>query len=235
MSSLSIEEKFEVAAPADVVFEFLTNPEKVVVCLPGAGLDEIENPTTFHGNVKVKVGAVTVAYKGTINMTKRDPEARQVEMVGEGREKGGAGKASMTMFSTVIEEGGLSKVTVNADVKLAGKIVRFGRGMIEAVSGHLFKDFVDNVRAELEPAAGTADAGAQDGAPAADGVPAATATEGGDAPPMAAAQGPRPAASGDKPARRAQKPINGVALLFKVIGNAIAGFFRRLFGGSSAA
>jgi len=205
MSSLSIEEKFEVAAPAETVFAFLTDPTRVVVCLPGAGLDEIESPTVFHGNVKVKVGAVTVAYKGTINMTEHDAATGKVQMVGEGREKGGAGSAKMTMDSMILEEGGVTTVTVNADVKLAGKIVRFGRGMIQAVSAQVFKDFVDNVKAELEPEEATA--------------------EGGDAAET------RPETPSSKPARQ-QQPINGVALFFKVVANAIANFFRRLFGGS---
>lgn len=202
MSSLSIEEQFRIKAPARTVFEFLTDPEKVVTCLPGAGLDEVESPTRFHGNVKVKVGAVTVAYKGTIDMTEHDPETGRITMVGKGREKGGAGSAKMEMQSTISEADGVTTVTVNADVTLAGKIVRFGRGMIDAVSAQVFRDFVENVQAELEPAEAAEDA--------------AEAGAGG----------------AERPAVREQKPINGVALLFKVIATAIGNFFRRLFGGS---
>lgn len=211
MSSLTIEEQFQIRASARTVFDFLTDPEKVVTCLPGAGLDEVETPTRFHGNVKVKVGAVTVGYKGTIDMTEHDADTGKITMVGKGREKGGAGSAKMEMHSTITEADGVTTVNVHADVTLAGKIVRFGRGMIDAVSAQVFKDFVDNVQAELEPAAAAA---AEAGGAGAEEAAGATA------------------AAEHAPVVREQKPINGIALLFKVIANAIGGFFRKLFGGS---
>ena len=143
MSNLKIEESFEVNAPVERVWDFLKDPAQVVTCLPGAALDEVIDDRNYAGNVKVKVGPVTVAYKGIATLKEVDEEKRQVLIHGEGKEKAGGGNVAMDMTGNVEPTDGGAKVSFVADVKLAGKIVRFGRGMIEGVSDQLFKQFVD--------------------------------------------------------------------------------------------
>jgi uncharacterized protein len=148
-----IEEEFEVRAPVQQVWEYLIDPAKVVVCIPGAELLEAQDERTFVGAVKVKVGPMTMSYKGLMKFTEVDEQAHQVRMVGEGREAGGAGSAKVTMLSKVAPlDGGGSLVVVNAEVDLVGKIVQFGRGMIEEVSRQLFRQFSACVKQRLEVA-----------------------------------------------------------------------------------
>lgn len=159
MSTMTIEEKFEVAAEPDRVFRFLIDPERVVACMPGAELESVESERRFLGNVRVRVGAVEVAYRGAVELVSVDAAGRRVRAVGEGREKAGAGKVRLELELQVAAapESG-SEVLVRAEAALAGKIVRFGRGMIEAVSRQLFGDFARAVRERLE--AGGAEAAA---------------------------------------------------------------------------
>jgi uncharacterized protein len=148
-----IEEEFEVRAPVQQVWEYLIDPARVVVCIPGAELLEAQDERTFVGAVKVKVGPMSMSYKGLIKFTEVDEHEHQVRMVGEGREAGGAGSAKVTMLSKVAPlGGGGSLVVVNAEVDLVGKIVQFGRGMIEEVSRQLFRQFSACVKQRLEVA-----------------------------------------------------------------------------------
>lgn len=148
-----IEEEFEVQAPVQRVWEYLINPARVVVCIPGAELLESQDERTFVGAVKVKVGPMTMSFKGLMKFTEVDEQGHQVRMVGEGREAGGAGSAKVTMLSKVapLDSGG-SMVVVSADVDLVGKVVQFGRGMIEEVSRQLFRQFSACVKQRLEVA-----------------------------------------------------------------------------------
>ena len=149
--AFKIAEEFEVQAPVQRVWEYLIDPAKVAVCIPGAELLESKDDGTFTGAVKVKVGPMTMSYKGTVKFTELDEQAHQVRLVGEGREAGGAGSAKMTMLSRVTPlASGASQVTVNAEVDLVGKIVQFGRGMIEEVSKQLFRQFSACVKQYLE-------------------------------------------------------------------------------------
>jgi carbon monoxide dehydrogenase subunit G len=146
-----IEEEFEVRAPVQQVWEYLIDPAKVVVCIPGAELLEAQDERTFVGAVKVKLGPMSMSFKGLMKFTEVDEQGHQVRMVGEGRDAGGAGSAKVTMLSKVAPLKGVGAlVVVNAEVDLVGKVVQFGRGMIEEVSRQLFRQFSACVKQRLE-------------------------------------------------------------------------------------
>ena len=62
--AIPIEKSFVVKAPADRVWEFLTDPYRVAKCLPGAAITEQLDDQTYAGTMTVKVGPVSASYKG---------------------------------------------------------------------------------------------------------------------------------------------------------------------------
>ena len=164
--AFKIEERFQVRAPVDRVWRYLTDPRQVVHCLPGAELTGEEGDRTYLGRVKVKVGPVTAAYSGRAQLTEVNDAERVVRIAAEGKESGGAGSAKMRMASFVTAApDGAAEVRVEAEIDVAGKIVQFGRGMIEAVSKQLFAQFVACVKRQLE-ASGERPASSVEGAQA---------------------------------------------------------------------
>src|SRR5215510_12096754 len=155
--AFKIEERFEVQAPVERVWQYLIDPARVVQCLPGAELLEKQDEHTFLGAIKVKVGPLSMSYKGQAKFTEIDEETHQVRMVGDAREVSGSGSTKVSMLMTVapLPDGGC-EVSVNADIDLVGKIVQFGRGMIEEVSRQMFRQFSTCVRQHLEVANGPA-------------------------------------------------------------------------------
>jgi carbon monoxide dehydrogenase subunit G len=203
-----IEEEFEVQAPVERVWQYLITPAKVVICIPGAELLESEDERTFLGAVKVKVGPMTMSYKGLMKFTEVDEQAHQVRLVGEGREAGGAGSARVAMLSRVTPlASGSAQVVVQAEVDLVGKIVQFGRGMIEEVSKQLFRQFAACVKQHLEIA----------------DEPQAPPPQPGET--QANTNAPADDPKVDKP-----KAVSAVPLLLHALRSLIARFFMRLFG-----
>ena len=151
--AFKIEERFEVQAPVERVWEYLIDPKRVVECLPGAELLEQKEDGSFLGAIKVKVGPLAMSYKGQGKFTEINAETHQVRMVGDAREVSGSGSTKVSMLSTVapLASGGC-EISVSADVDLVGKIVQFGRGMIEEVSRQMFKQFSECVKKKLEVA-----------------------------------------------------------------------------------
>ena len=151
--AFKIEERFEVQAPVERVWQYLIDPKRVVECLPGAELLEQQDEHNFVGAIKVKVGPLSMSYKGNAKFTEVNEQTHQVRMVGDAREVGGSGSTKVSMLSTVaaLPSGG-SEVSVVADVELVGKIVQFGRGMIEEVSRQMFRQFSNCVKQHLEVA-----------------------------------------------------------------------------------
>ncbi len=204
--SMDIEEQLELASPVDTVWRFVVDPERMVTCLPGAELTGKDDDRSFRGTMKVKLGPVTVTYQGRARMTEVDETAHRMVLLGEGTEKGGAGSAKMQMEADVVAtDGGATRLVVRSKVDLAGRVVQFGRGMIQGVAAQLFKQFGENLKAAL-----------------AEEASAATATS--PAPSAALATAPARGPLARKPA----EPIRIIPLLLKVLFAPIARFFRRL-------
>ena len=149
--AFKIEERFEVQAPVERVWTYLIDPARVVECLPGAELIEMKDEHNFVGAIKVKVGPLAMSYKGNAKFTEVNEQTHQVRMVGDAREVGGSGSTKVSMLSTVAASAtGGSEVVVSADIELVGRIVQFGRGMIEEVSRQMFRQFSTCVKRKLE-------------------------------------------------------------------------------------
>jgi len=214
MSTLKIEEHFELDAHADEAWAYFTHPERIVVCLPGAELTEVIDERNYAGGVKVKLGAITMQYQGTIEFTELDHERRVIRMEGKGRERRGGGTVTLDMKSTVHElEGGRCEVSIVADIQLAGKIVSFGRGMIQAVTAEVFKEFTARLAAEL-----------------AGGPSKGRAGEAGDASSGVADTQPRPTGESGDPASTPAGSSPEALALFPILLRSFRSWLRRLFG-----
>jgi len=146
--AIEIKQQFEVDAPVDQVWAFVMDPHRVAPCMPGATLDEVIDDKNFRGSVRIKVGAVSAAYKGNVCMQKADQAAGLLEMLAEGRETGG-GTARATMTATVTAgDNGTTAVTVLAAVDITGRLMQVGGRMIKGVSDQLFKQFVRKLKAD---------------------------------------------------------------------------------------
>jgi hypothetical protein len=151
---IPIEKTFIVQAPADAVWDFLTDPRRVAACLPGAAITEQVDESTYAGTITVKAGPVTASYKGKLHFDRLDREAGEAELSGSGQETRGKGGADMRMKSRVVARGPAeTEVVVTSDVNVVGVLAQFGRGMIQDVSDQLFGRFTDCMRGELEGAA----------------------------------------------------------------------------------
>jgi carbon monoxide dehydrogenase subunit G len=149
--AMQIEKTFVLKAPRGAVWDFLTDPEKVARCLPGAAITGKLDEQSWGGTITVKVGPVTANYRGKMRFERLDETAGEAEIVASGQETRGKGGADMKMKSRVVERAaGETEVTVVSDVNVVGVLAQFGRGMIQDVSDQLFQKFSDAMRRELE-------------------------------------------------------------------------------------
>jgi carbon monoxide dehydrogenase subunit G len=150
---IQIEKSFAVKAPKEAVWAFLTDPNRVARCLPGAAITDKLDENSYAGTITVKVGPVTAAYRGKMRFERLDEAAGEAEIIGSGQETKGKGGADMRMKSYVSAlPDGSTEVKVVSDVNVVGALAQFGRGMIQDVSDQLFQKFSDAMRRELETA-----------------------------------------------------------------------------------
>ncbi|MDG4665461.1 SRPBCC family protein [Mycobacterium sp. 236(2023)] len=156
---MELNNEFRVAVPSAKVWEVFTDVERVAPCLPGATLLSVDGDT-FNGAVKVKVGPITVSYKGVATYKEKDPSGRRIVLRAEGKETRGNGTAAATVTAQLKDEGESTHVGITTDLAISGKAAQFGRGVLADVSGNLIAQFARSLEAELlggsSPAAATA-------------------------------------------------------------------------------
>jgi uncharacterized protein len=207
---VKLEQSFEVRAPVERVWETLVDVERVAPCLPGAEITEAGEDGTYRGTFSVRLGPTTAAYRGELNMEELDEAARRVVMRASGQDKRGQGSAKASILSTMHEEGEVTRVDVETDFTITGRLARFGRGgMIQDISNRLLKDFAECLQQKIEapPAAEPNPI---------DAVLAATPEGAAAAPP----------AAGASAAPTTAKPIGGFSLFFRALFDRL----RRAFG-----
>ncbi|MBB2990678.1 carbon monoxide dehydrogenase subunit G [Mycolicibacterium iranicum] len=175
---MELNNEFRVAVPSAKVWEVFTDVERVAPCLPGATLLSVEGDT-FHGAVKVKVGPITVSYKGVATYKEKDADGRRIVLRAEGKETRGNGTAAATVTAVLNDEGDATQVAITTDLAISGKAAQFGRGVLADVSGNLIAQFARSLEAELLGGTTPAAATTATAAPTAE-TAAAAAQPGGD-------------------------------------------------------
>jgi len=146
---VELNNEFRVAVPAAKTWEVLTDVRRVAPCLPGATLLEV-NGDDFTGAVKVKVGPITVSYKGEAAFQEKDAGTQRVVLKASGKETRGNGTAAAVVTAQLKDEGADSTlVVVTTDLQISGKAAQFGRGVLSDVASTLIDQFARSLEAEL--------------------------------------------------------------------------------------
>jgi len=187
--AMEMDHSFTVPVPPDQAWDVLLDVERIAPCMPGASVDEVDGDVV-NGRIKVKVGPVSLTYKGTAKFTERDPEAHVVVLEASGKETRGAGTASANVRASMVPDasGSGTEVTMHTTMNVTGRPAQFGRGVMVEVGGKLVEQFAQNLSKLIagssadsgsagssSASAGSASSGpatAADAAPAADASPA---------------------------------------------------------------
>jgi uncharacterized protein len=238
--AIELDNSFTVPVPPEQAWDVLLDVERIAPCMPGASVTSVEGDE-IEGQVKVKLGPLSLTYKGTAKFTDKNEASRTISIEATGKETRGSGTASATVQANLTpgDGAGQTLVSIHTSLNVTGKPAQFGRSLLPEVSGKLIQQFAVNleamINADSAAAAGTA-------APEADdtGADEAGADEAGAKDGQASAEPGQtaPAAARPAPVARQEESLNAfkfviVPILKRLIpiaaaGAAIAVVFRRL-------
>jgi uncharacterized protein len=150
---MKLENEFRVDVPVEQAWRVLLDVERIAPCMPGAQLQEVEGDE-YRGIVKVKVGPITAQYKGVARITESDDSNHRAVIRAEGRDTRGQGNASATATAVLQPDGDGTRVSIDSDVTITGKVAQFGRGVIADVSAKLLDQFVACLERDVLSSAG---------------------------------------------------------------------------------
>ena len=164
--AMELDNSFTVPVPPDVAWSVLLDVARIAPCMPGATVDEVDGDVV-NGRIKVKVGPVSLTYKGTATFTERDESARMVSVEASGKETRGAGTASAVVTASLAAaEDDSTLVTMHTTMNVTGRPAQFGRGVMVEVGGKLVEKFAENLALQLTADGAAASAAAADSAAA---------------------------------------------------------------------
>jgi uncharacterized protein len=134
---VELDHSFAMSHGTDGNFATILDLERVVPCVEGGRVVEKTGDESVKAEIKVKMGAMSMTFNGTVEVSDKDPEAHTATMVVKSREAGGQGYANATVDWSVSEDGG----TIHTDAAITGKAASMGRGVVVGVLDALIKDF----------------------------------------------------------------------------------------------
>lgn len=146
-----IENDFTVAAsPADT-YALMTDVERVAPCIPGAQITGRRDDGSFDALVTMKMGPMSLSYKGQIEIVEQDDATRTAVMRAKATEARGQGTAQATLTMKIAEAdgGAASHVQVGSDILVTGRVAQMGRGIMTDVAGKMIGEMAKAMEATL--------------------------------------------------------------------------------------
>ena len=134
---VELDHSFTTGKPADYNWDAVLDLDRIIPCVEGGKVIELENPDLAKAEIKVKMGAMSMTFTGTLEVTEQDPDAHRVVMTVKSREAGGQGYANATIAFSLADGGG----TIHTSAQITGKAASMGEGVVIGVLDALVTDF----------------------------------------------------------------------------------------------
>jgi carbon monoxide dehydrogenase subunit G len=132
-----LDHPFSTSGPIDESFAAILDLERLVPCVEGGSVLERTGPDSVKAEIKVKMGAMSMKFTGTVEVVEHDAAAHRAVISVKAKEAGGQGHANATVEFTLNDAGG----TIHTNAQITGKAASMGEGVVVGVLDGLIKDF----------------------------------------------------------------------------------------------
>ena len=141
--------EFTVGFGIETVWAHMIDLANMADCVPGAKIEEFEPPNVYKGVIRVRIGPMTVDYKGQATLVDIDEQARTSTILLKAREAKGQGSAVATLRSRLEERPEGTRVVAETDLQITGPQAQFGKGVLEDVGSRVLDEFSKRLEAKI--------------------------------------------------------------------------------------
>jgi carbon monoxide dehydrogenase subunit G len=138
---VELDHPFQTGKPIDENWEAILDLERLVPCVEGGSVIEKVDPEQVKAEIKIKMGAMSLKFKGTVAVVEQDPEAHRAVLRVKSKEAGGQGHANADVTFSLADGGG----TIHTAAQITGKAASMGEGVVTSVLDALIKDFTEKL------------------------------------------------------------------------------------------
>jgi len=140
---VELDHAFSTGKPADYNLEAILDLDRIIPCVEGGKVLERESPDVAKAEIKVKMGAMSMTFKGTVEVASKDEAERKAVLRVKSKDTGGSGYANADVAFALDDGGG----TIHTEAKITGKAASMGEGVVATVLDALIKDFTTKLAA----------------------------------------------------------------------------------------
>ena len=140
---VELDHSFTSSKPADETWATILDLDRLIPCVEGGSVTERTGPESAKAEIKVKMGAMSLTFKGTVEVAEQDDAAHRALLKVKSREVGGQGFANADVTFVVSNGGG----TIHTAAQISGKAASRGEGVMVPVLDALIKDFTEKLAA----------------------------------------------------------------------------------------
>lgn len=148
---VQLEKTFPMPGSADAAWAVLQDIDAVAGCMPGANITERTDAQHFKGQVAVKFGPASMAFRGEVVIVALDAASRTLKLSGKGTDATGSSGAAMDLQARIEPVDASSSNLVGvSEVSVSGKAAAFGGRMMDSVAEQVLKQFAANFAARVQ-------------------------------------------------------------------------------------
>jgi uncharacterized protein len=140
--AVELDHAFTTSKPIDESYAAILDLERVVPAVEGGTVLERTGPDSVKAEILVKMGAMSMKFTGTVEVTEKDAAAHRALLTVKSREAGGQGHANATVTFALDDGGG----AIHTNAQITGKAASMGEGVVAGVLDALITDFTSKLR-----------------------------------------------------------------------------------------
>ena len=134
---VELDHSFSTGKPTEYNWEAILDLDRIIPCVEGGKVIERESPELAKAEIKVKMGAMSMTFRGTVEVVERDDEAHRAVLQIKSKDVGGQGYANADVAFTLNDGGG----AIHTAAQINGKAASMGEGVVSSVLDALINDF----------------------------------------------------------------------------------------------
>jgi len=138
---VELDHSFSTGKPTDYNWDAILDLDRLIPCVQGGKVVERTSPTAAKAEIKVKMGAMSMTFAGTVEVVEQDDAAHRALLKVKSREVGGQGHANADVAIDLNDGGG----TIHTAAQITGKAASMGEGVVVSVLDRLIKDFAQRL------------------------------------------------------------------------------------------
>jgi carbon monoxide dehydrogenase subunit G len=138
---VELDHSFSTGKDTDYNWDAILDLDRIIPCVEGGKVIERTSPESAKAEIVVRMGAMSLTFRGTVEVAERDDAAHRAVLRIKSKEKSNQGHANADVTFDLSDGGG----SIHTAAQISGKAASMGEGVMVTVLDALINDFTQQL------------------------------------------------------------------------------------------